>query len=240
MLNIKRFIKIFLLLVLAIITSVGIWQRKNIKAVYTAFVSNPETIASNMEKQVQEHKEVLKEYDVNISVPTIEQTDKLLDGTLTAEEVKSSLGLTKIDVDNFQDINSEKTQNNTNESITSYNSDEDTINSIVNNCVSELYAYRVDLMAQLGQLKQEALNEWNSLPKEYRTEGKMRDIGMAGLNKCYALESVADAKVKSILNKYKVSLSNIGADTSIIDTLWDQYSSEKESQKAYYINKYMN
>lgn len=235
MLNIKRFIKIFLLLVLAIITSVGIWQRKNIKAVYTAFISTPETIASDMEKQIQEHMEVLKSYDVNVSVPTIAQTDMLLDGKLTAEEVKSSLGLTKIDVNNFQDINSEKTENST-----SYNPNKDTINSIVNNCVSELYAYRVDLMAQLGQLKQEALNEWNSLPKESRTEGKMRDIGMAGLNKCYALESVADAKVKSILNKYKVSLSNIGADTSIIDTLWDQYSSEKESQKAYYINKYMN
>ena len=235
----KKFVVIFLLLLLVIITSIGIWQRKNIKAIYTAFTSNSENIAYNIEKQNQENMEILKkEFDVDVSLPTTEQTNELLEGKITAEELKSSLGL-----DNNSDINSEqseKTTNLTTEDTASNNSNENTANDIVNNCVSELSSYKIDLMSQIGQLKNEAIGTWNSLPKEARTKSKMYEIGMAGLNKCYAIEATADANVKSVLNKYKSQLSNIGADTAIIDTLWNQYCSEKESQKAYYINMYMN
>ena len=234
----KRILKMSIIIIVLAIAFLGVWQKDNIKSVYTAFTTDSETLANNLQEQTEEHISVLKEYGVDITVPNIQQTDELLSGITSADEVKSQLNFTENNYIKYENIlnttSSNKLNNNTSDDMT------ETINTIVNDCVSDLYSYRVDVMSELGKLKQEAINEWVSLSPEEQTDVKKRNIGMAGLDKCYDLEDIADSKVKHILETYKNTLKNIGADTSIIDTLWKQYCDEKEAQKSYYINKYMN
>lgn len=234
----KRILKMSIIIIVLAIAFLGVWQKDNIKAVYTAFTTDSETLANNLQEQTEEHISVLEEYGVDITVPNIQQTDELLSGITSADEVKSQLNFTENNYIKYENIlnttSSNKLNNNTSDDMT------ETINTIVNDCVSDLYSYRVDVMSELGKLKQEAINEWVSLSPEEQTDVKKRNIGMAGLDKCYDLEDIADSKVKHILETYKNTLKNIGADTSIIDTLWKQYCDEKEAQKSYYINKYMN
>ena len=234
----KRILKMSIIIIVLAIAFLGVWQKDNIKAVYTAFTTDSETLANNLQEQTEEHISVLEEYGVDITVPNIQQTDELLSGITSADEVKSQLNFTENNYIKYENIlnttSSNKLNNNTSDDMT------ETINTIVNDCVSDLYSYRVDVMSELGKLKQEAINEWVSLSPEEQTDVKKRNIGMAGLDKCYDLEDIADSKVKHILETYKNTLKNIGADTSIIDTLWKQYCDEKEVQKSYYINKYMN
>ena len=86
--------------------------------------------------------------------------------------------------------------------------------------VKELYAYEAELLAKLGELKKEALDE-------YRARGGKREdliaVGMEGLDKCYELEAQADVKVREVLDKLKADLEAIGADTTITKELWEYY-----------------
>ena len=95
-------------------------------------------------------------------------------------------------------------------------------------------------MAELGSMKQKALDEWNSLDAEEQTTQRLQQIGLDGLMKCYDLEVATDQEVKAILATYRTKLEAIGADTAVLDSLWKYYSDEKASQKAYYIQKYFN
>ena len=113
-----------------------------------------------------------------------------------------------------------------------------TAQSIIDECVQELYNRESSLMSQLGTMMQAAIDEWNALGDKQSSNAKY-DIATRGLRECYKLEGQVDAEVKAILNKCEKKLKIIKADTSIIDTLWQQYCNEKESTKAYYLDKYL-
>lgn len=54
-----------------------------------------------------------------------------------------------------------------------------------------------------------------------------------------AMESECDAKVEALLGDLTSKLNSMCADTSIVGTLRSAYKSEKASQRAAYVNKYM-
>ena len=87
----KRILKMSIIIIVLAIAFLGVWQKDNIKSVYTAFTTDSETLANNLQEQTEEHISVLKEYGVDITVPNIQQTDELLSGITSADEVKSQL-----------------------------------------------------------------------------------------------------------------------------------------------------
>lgn len=218
----KRWKKILLgvsaVLILAIL-AVGIWQRNNLQAVYTFMTQDSQTIAESLERQRVEHQQAIQEQvPITVVPPSTQQSDAILSGQVTPEQVKEELGITaRLD-----------TAGN-----------EQSAEELVDSCVAELYASKVDIMAELGALKNAAVAQWNGLSAEERTDAKMREIGMAGLEDCYDLEVVVDNQVQEILARYRTKLERIGADTGILDTLWKYYCDEKASEKAYYLDQYM-
>lgn len=94
-------------------------------------------------------------------------------------------------------------------------------------------------MAELARLKQEAVDQWNALPEEKRTDNALREIGLKGLKQCYDLEVTVDAQVEEILNRYKIKLAEIGANTAILADLWSYYEDEKVAEKSYYMDRYL-
>lgn len=249
----KRWKKILLIVVLVLLVAVVgllIWQRENVGALYTALTTDQDTILKNMEQSKQDLEDSLTDYDITVFAPTKEQNEALLNGTASADEIKTALGLDNTD---DQDVVSSDEGSTAEPSPSaapgeslkpSGQSQTDSMqsqaNALVEKCMAELYACQVDLMAQLGSMKQEALSQWNSLDAEQRTTQKLQEIGLNGLMKCYDLEVVTDQEVKAILATYRTKLEAIGADTAVLDSLWKYYSNEKAAQKAYYINKYLN
>lgn len=114
------------------------------------------------------------------------------------------------------------------------------IDALVNQCVAELYACEVDLMGVLGEMKKAAKAEWKALPKKERTREKKMEIGFAGLDKCYELEVQVDEQVTEILDRYRGPLEALNADMMVLDELWRYYCDKKASQKAYYLEKYLD
>ncbi|WP_297236253.1 hypothetical protein [uncultured Flavonifractor sp.] len=249
----KRWKKVLLIVVLVLLVAVVgllVWQRENVGALYTALTTDQDTILKNMEQSKQKLEDSLTDYDITVFAPTKEQNEALLNGTASADEIKTALGLEDMDDQDAVSSDEASTAEPSQSAVPGESlkpsgqiqtgSTQSQANALVEKCMAELYACQVDLMAQLGSMKQEALSQWNSLDAEQQTSQKLQQIGLDGLMKCYDLEVVTDQEVKAILATYKTKLEAIGADTTVLDSLWKYYSDEKAAQKAYYINKYLN
>lgn len=208
----------FAVLLLAAL-AVGIWQRNNLRAVYTFLTQDSQTIAQSVERQREEHRQAIQEQvPITVAPPSTQQSEAILSGRMTPEQVKEELGITA----QLDRLGSEQSAE-----------------ELVNSCVAELYACKVDIMARLGEMKQAAVSQWNQLSEEERTDARLRELGLAGLEDCYDLEVSADSWVQEILARYRERLEQMDADTQILDTLWEYYCDEKASEKAYYLDKYL-
>lgn len=219
----KRKTKI-LLTVLAVVTALAVallwWQRNNLKALYLYLTLDEEAVKQQMEDTRLEHQQTLeRDYAVVIRPPDRQQSDDLLDGKVTPEEVKAQLGISA----------TPPTPQPTKK----------TAEELLNECVAELYACKVDLMGTLGTMKQALLDRWIALPPQQRTIAKRTEMGMAALEECYELEVVVDEEVDAILDKYRLLLKDAGGDLTALDELWVYYCEEKATEKAYYMNKYL-
>lgn len=246
----KRWLKILIgivLVIVLIIAGLAIWQWDNIRAAYTAFTSDAETLTAQLEVQRQEQQETLSEFNVTIQALDAAQTGDLLDGKVSAEEVKASLGITQQMIDEAKAETSTDTGRKGGSKKPSKPATKDTgksvqeqANDLMNKCAAELYACEVDLMAQLGEMKQSALAKWFTIPEQDRSDDKLISIGLTGLEQCYDLEVRADKEVKAILARYRTQMKSLGVSTTALDDIWKYYCEKKANQKAYYLNKYIN
>ena len=225
--------KVLVAVLAAVLLGTGafcIWQRENIGALYTALTADAETIASNMDELRKEHQTALQEEkNVHVEQPTREQSERLLDGTVTAEEVKQALGLTEL-------LQEEPVFAPASEQAQESGADRP---EMLSRCVAELYAYKVDLMEELGRMRQEILTLWESLEPKERTPARKQTVIMDGLYDCYDLEAEADSNVRRILERYRTLFEEAGLDAQVLDELWVYYCEEKAAEKAYYMNKYL-
>lgn len=219
----KKWCKILLCVLLVLIVGIGgiyLWQRENINALLKVLTSDSETIARELEQTREEHLRELEEaaqITVHVKPVTPQQSEALLDGKVTVQEVQDQMG--------FDPAATE-----------TVSSKED----ILNQCIAELYAYKAEVMGTLGGIKQSVLEQWNALPASARTATKKAELGSAAIGQCYQYEATVDGRVQEILAVYRPKMVAIGEDPTPIDLLWNQYCDEKEAEKSYYMDKYMN
>ena len=214
----KKILIAALILLLLAIAGLFVWQGENIRALYKALTADPQSIAADLTQiRDEHHKSIEEEYNVILKVKpvTTEQSEDLLDGKKTPEEVKQEMGYT----------NSETLSNK---------------DDIVAQCVAELYAYKADVMGYLGGLKQAAVQQWNALEPSERTKAKKAQIASDGLQQCYSYEAQVDGRVQEIIRIYREKILAIGESSAPIDILWNYYCDEKEAEKSYYFNKYLD
>ena len=231
----KRWKKILLAVLAALILLLGglcLWQWNNIQALYAFLTKDSAQIAQDLEQKREEHHQAIAGIvgDLTVSAPTTEQSDAILSGAVSPEQVKEELGIT---------AQLEKTEPARDPQAGEEGAAE-AVRELLRRCVAELYAYKVDILGTLAQLKQEALAEWFTLPVEEQTDTRLKEIGLAGLRECYALEAVTDDQVREILGRCKARLEELDADTAVLDELWGYYTDEKTAEKAYYLDKYLN
>ena len=232
----KRWKKILLAVLAALILLLGglcLWQWNNIQALYAFLTKDSAQIAQDLEQKREEHHQAIAGIvgDLTVSAPTTEQSDAILSGAVSPEQVKEELGIT---------AQLEKTEPAREPQEGEEEPPAATAQELLRSCVAELYACKVDILGTLAQLKQEALAEWFALPAEEQTDTRLKEIGLAGLRKCYALEVEVDRQVDGILDRYRVQLEAIGGDTSVLKELRAYYEDEKTAEKAYYMDKYLN
>lgn len=219
----KKWLTVTVIVLMAVVLAAGglyLWQRENIHALWKAMTTDSETIAAELEQTRKDHLKELEEaaqVQIHVEPVTPQQSEDLLDGKVTAEEVQAQMG--------YEPAAAETVK---------------TKDEIVNQCVAELYAYKAEVMGMLGGIKQETVQQWNALEASERTATKKAELGTQAIGKCYQYEATVDGRVQEILAKYRPKLIEIGEDPAPIDLLWNQYCDEKEAEKSYYMDKYMN
>ncbi|MBR3640756.1 MAG: hypothetical protein IKQ87_05235 [Clostridia bacterium] len=229
----RRTARIVGAIVLLALIAAAIWQRNNLEAAWILLTKNSEEISAQLDDKRQAmQKEIEEQTGVALQVPTPQQRDEVLSGQKTAEELREELGLNEPSTASGVGERPTGTQTGT-------KNDPVRQAEIIRACSSEMLTCEIDVMARLSALKDAALDEWEALPEAERTSARKKKIAAEGLKQCYRLETEVDAQVRAIIAKYKTELTAVGGDTSVLDTLWRYYESEKATQKAYYTDQYL-
>lgn len=110
---------------------------------------------------------------------------------------------------------------------------------LIAEAVSQLYGLQSQYTARLEGLVGSAKSHYlQKLQEVGNTEAKKSTLSTYS-SQVVAMEGECDAKVEGVLSGLSTDLNNIGADTSIVSTLREAYKSEKATQRASYVNKYM-
>ena len=148
---IKKWCKILICILLVLILAVGglyLWQRENINALIKVLTTDSETIAQELEQTREAHLKELEEaaqITVHVAPVTKQQSEDLLDGKVTVQEVQDQMGF---DPGAAESVSTKE--------------------DILNQCIAELYAYKAEVMGTLGGIKQSMLEQWKSLPAAAR------------------------------------------------------------------------
>lgn len=110
--------------------------------------------------------------------------------------------------------------------------------TLISEKVAELYVVKANFSSQLASMKKAAENEFDSYPKEERTEAKKLEIIKSKISGASALEKQCDAQVATIVADLKSLLAEAGRDTALADKINEAYNQEKKVMKAKYVNKY--
>ena len=206
-------------LVLALV-SIIIWQFDNICAVVKAFTSTSEQIALEMNDTKKKLENDLKNQNFDVvSDFSAEEEKQIIKGELTVEEAVAGLN------DRYK--NSMNNASNTNNPLA---------NKLIGEKTVELYSLKAYYLGQLGQMEKTVKSEYAALPVEKKNLLGKKDIVNRHMSTALGLMNQCDAKVEEILAELKAGLENLGADTSIIQTIRKAYEGEKNLKKAYYLS----
>ncbi len=188
------------------------------------------------ETSKERQRVVLEEIGIQVAPPSLTQLDNLIEGKTSTDELKTEMG---IEPSTEPPVETPVIDTKPDETVLTEEQRQEKAKERIDGSVKELYAYEVELMASLGALKQEAIDEYHALPEAEQThDGKVR-IGYKYLNRCYDLEVEADSRVKAILDRLRSDLKALGQGTEIADSLWNSYCEEKVTAKEYYLSKYL-
>lgn len=231
----KIFLTILTLIIIAASTIAYI-QRDNISAI----INGTKYSSEELEEQISENKENLKEELQKYTTKTIndisaEDEEKLIKGEITLEEVseKYNYNTSNTNTENDSESNSNNNQIPSNENTNS-------MDTVINDSVSQLYAIKASFVSELGAVVRQAYTEYKSLPKEKQNSSGKQEVVLNNINKISQLEKSCDAEVELILSHLQSELEELNGDTEIVEVLRASYEDEKEAKKSYYLSLYYN
>ena len=210
------------LLIILIILIVGavclfVWQKENINAVYEGLNQSDEDIQQQITDSKKTVEAELEQYNVQgLRDFTFEEEEAIRKGQITVEEA-----VEKIISESNQAL-SEKSGDNSSQS------GNDSA-AIISDYTVKLYALKATYLGQIGNLIDQA-------KADYKNGASASTLMSSYLGKAASLEGEADSKVEALLSELKGKLEEVGADTSIINTMRSSYENEKSLKKSYYLS----
>lgn len=212
-----RILCIFLILALAI-GGVCIWQRNNLKALSMSMQLSQEELTAKMEEQKAKTEAASKEAGVDIRGLTEEEQSALRDNLISRDELIQAIA----------GSNQAKQPEAAPE-------EELSLRDQLTALFAELYVMQAEYTAWLENANQSAIDDFNALPEQERSEGKKFSIGLEYLQKAKEKEAECDAKMAEMEGKIRDILTQLGESTAVVDEIHATYLEEKATKKAYYL-----
>ncbi len=213
--KLKVLLVIIIILVIGVVC-VAVWQKDNITAVYEGLNQSDEDIQQQITDSKKTVEEELEQYDVQgLRDFTLEEEEAIRKGQITVEEAMEKI----INESNQSAAKSDDT----------ISQDKSDSSAIISDYTIQLYTLKAAYLGQIGNLIDQA-------KADYKNGASASSLMSSYLGKAASLESEADSKVEALLNELKGKLEEVGADTSIINTMKSSYENEKSLKKSYYLS----
>ncbi len=222
----KTLMAIILILVI-VVAGLLLWQWKNIESILMGVSQNSEEI----EQKRNENQETLVG-DINdyMDNPAREMTEEELGqierGETTVTEVYQKIFEEKIS--EAENIPTEQTV-----------SDRKEKDSIISQYMAELYKLQNEYTARAEATIAEGAHYYESIKKHPQDATARASTITKFTSVVRNLEKECDSKVEAVIKSMTTDLTDIGADTSIVESIRATYANEKRLKLSYYSNKYL-
>lgn len=114
--------------------------------------------------------------------------------------------------------------------------DNSSAKGLIEAAVKQLYTLKASYVQQLAAIERSAIKMY--VEGEMTQERKL-EIADSFMPQLVDAERSCDSQVDAILEDLRNGLVSVGADTSVVQVIKQQYQQEKQLQKSKYISKYM-
>lgn len=238
----RTVLKVFLGLVLVLgvaVAGVAVWQRENIKAFIDSRNYSQEEIEDKITESKQKVQQSLEAYDLPVMRDfTFEEEEMIRKGEMTVEEAMQNIMAVPQEE---QSASPENAANGSNADSSQNGASQPevpaqrTASTILAGYVTQLYEMKGYYLSQLGGVESEMRAVYAESGKD---KSKIPSIISSYMPRVAAMESECDGRVNALISDLKGELSEIGADTSIANEIYDAYINEKALKKAYYLSLY--
>ena len=227
----KKALKIFLYVLAALILLLLLviyWQRENIKLVADLMSSSGAEIMEKVEQSNKDIEEALGKYGLTVEDVGLNKKDEPTPSH--GEDEKTPL---VSEAPEKTPLPEEKPVSPKPEG-----AKVDVSGEIVKRYASDMQALRASYEAQLEALWSQAEGDFRaSVPKEKRSPATRAPFISKYVGRAYSLQSRCDADVNKLLANLERELSDVGADTSIVETMRTAYKSEKSAKMAQFMGR---
>ena len=231
---------IILVILIAVIAGLCIWQWDNLMAVKTSLGHSREDLSQMMEQNNQRVDAVQEQLPgVTVRDLTDEEKAALRDNTLDREELIDRL------VGKEQPAESSPSPGEAGQpaepvpaespSPSPSQDPEEAKRDQLARYIAEIYLMKAEYTAWLEAEHNAAIEEFVALPKDQQTTAAKYQIGMKHMKVGLEKEEECDQKMAEIEGKIQALLKELGEDTSLVDEIQAAYEEEKELKKAYYL-----
>lgn len=225
----KKWVKV-LIIVLAIIlvavSSLAVWQWKNIKSIYVGINESAEEITKQRnENQMKLAEDVDSYLEGSIRMLTPEEKEKIESGEVRPEEIYKQVFEEK-----YNEIQAEKEV---------VNKKSKTKDEIVSQYMMQLYALQSEYTAKAETTIKQGARYYEDLKKVKDRKTARADTITHFTPTVRNIEAECDKKVNAVIANLKNDLVAVGAETDIVRTIENAYATEKQLKLSYYANKYL-
>ena len=254
----KQIVCGIVLLLVAGVAAVAVWQRNNVSAALSFLQYSQEELEEKLTQNDQLVKDAVAAIpEVTVRDVTEEERQALRDGTLTQEElVQNILGTTSQPSGGTaesadkpsgtqtapaqsgqQTIQKEQTTQPEQATQPEQTPAQPTYQEQMSAIIAEVYVLREEFLIRLDQLKDEAWAAYSALPKEQRTTTAIAKMVSGYLSRGLSLEKECDAKIEAVIIRLEELIQENNGDLSIAQTVYDTYIEEKSLKKAWYMSE---
>lgn len=239
----KKFVKIILAVLLAVLLLLGWFVYKNwnsISAVLHSFETTEEQTVQEIEQTKQELQNYINnEEDITVRDLTEEEAKALSSGELTEDEVVELLtGSTPAPEPTKKPTGNNKPSKTQTPATPKPTPDSD---KIVSELIAKLYVQKSKYLNKLDAIEDEVMSEYLNNWKQWDSKKAAKQALLKKyLPRVSSWEKECDSVVYGILDEIRAELKKSGKDTSIVDTMKQSYLDEKKLKKTYFINRYMD
>lgn len=249
---------VILLILLAILAALAVWQKNNLQAVIGFMTYSQEELEEQLQQNDQKIKDAVNaQPEIIVRDITDEEKQALRDGSLSASDLAERLtSPNPPDLTPTTPASEPSTPSALEDpappeqeapSVSSPPSPPATFQPAastavdyetqVNDIIARVYVLREEYLIALEQMEEDAKSLYRSLPAEKRTAAKLAPVVSDYLDQAANLESECDAKMDTIVTELESLQRKNGKTLDLVKTVKYTYANEKSLKKAWYMSE---